>query len=247
MGRLVQRLSMFAALAALPVVASAQESGNGFLFGAPTGSFTIRGGWALARAKSDLFSFTTQYLTLNRSDFSSPDLEADFSVRLNPKTEIVLSSGLSGMDRESEFRNFVDNDTNPINQATSFRRVPVTLSVKRYLTAPGRSIGRFAWIPNRFATYVGAGVGGMYYKFRQAGDFVDFKTSNVFSSIYESDGWTHTEHLLAGFDYSLGPRFALNTEARYQFASAKLSNDFAGFQRLDLSGLSTTFGLAIRY
>jgi hypothetical protein len=247
MVRLVRRLSMYAAFATLPMVASAQDQGNGFLFGEPAGSITIRGGWALARAKSDLFAFTTQNLTLNRSDFSSPDLEADLSFRVNPRTEIVISSGLSGIDRGSEFRNFVDNDTNPINQGTSFRRVPVTLSVKRYLTAPGRSIGRFAWIPNRFASYVGVGAGGMYYKFRQAGDFIDFKTSNIFSSIYESSGWTHTEHLLAGFDYSLGPHFALNTEARYQFASAQLSNDFSGFERLDLSGLSTTIGLAIRY
>ena len=245
--RLVRRLSMFTMLATLPTVASAQDNGNGFLFGEPSGAFTLRGGWALARAKSDLFAFTTENLTLNRSNFSSPDLEADLSFRLTPRTELVISSGLSGIDRESEFRNFIDNSGNPINQSTSFRRVPVTMSVKHYLTAPGRAIGRFAWIPNRFASYVGAGAGGMYYKFRQAGDFIDFKTSNVFSSIYESDGWTHTEHLLAGFDYALGPRFALNTEARYQFANAKLSNDFSGFERLDLSGLSTTVGLAIRY
>lgn len=247
MARFVRRLSMLAALATLPVVASAQDNGNGFLFGAPAGSITLRGGWALARAKSDLFAFTTENLTLNRSDFSSPDLEADISFRVSPRTEIVLSSGLSGIDRESEFRNFVDNDTNPINQATSFRRIPVTLSVKRYLNSPGRAIGRFAWIPNQFATYVGAGAGTMYYKFRQAGDFVNFKTSDIFSSIYESSGWTHTEHLMAGIDYSLGPRFALNTEARYMFGSAKLSNDFSGFERLDLSGLSTTIGITMRY
>jgi len=247
MVRFVGRLSMFAVLATLPTVAGAQDNGKGFLFGEPSGAFTLRGGWALARAKSDLFAFTTENLTLNRSDFSSPDLEADLSFRINPRTEVVVSSGLSGVNRESEFRNFIDNSGNPINQSTSFRRIPVTMSVKRYLTSPGRAIGRFAWIPNRFASYVGAGAGGLYYKFRQAGDFIDFKTSNVFSSIYESDGWTHTEHLLAGFDYALGPRFALNTEARYQFASAKLSNDFSGFERLDLSGLSTTVGLAIRY
>jgi outer membrane protein W len=238
---------MIAALATLPAVASAQDNGNGFLFGAPAGAFTLRGGWAMPRAKSDLFTFTTQNLTLNRSDFSSPDLEADFSFRITPRTEIVISSGLSGINRESEFRNFVDNDTNPINQATTFRRVPVTVSIKRYLTSPGRSIGRFAWVPAKFAPYVGVGAGGMYYRFRQAGDFIDFSNSNIFSSIYESDGWTHTEHVLAGVDYSLGPRFALNTEARYMFASAKLSNDFSGFERLDLSGLSTTIGFAIRY
>src|SRR5689334_18849879 len=74
MARFARRLSLMAALATLPALASAQDNGNGFLFGAPAGAFTLRGGWAMPRAKSDLFTFTTQNLTLNRSDFSSPDL-----------------------------------------------------------------------------------------------------------------------------------------------------------------------------
>src|SRR5947209_3284572 len=113
---------LIAALSAAPVAARGQDNGNGFLFGAPMGSFAIRGGWALARAKSDLFTYTTEQLTLKRGDFSSPVLEADLGWRVASRTEIVASSGLSGVDRRSEFRNFVDNNHNPIEQATVFRR-----------------------------------------------------------------------------------------------------------------------------
>jgi hypothetical protein len=237
---------LLVALAATPVTARAQDAGHGFLFGAPVGSFTVRGGWALARAHSDFFAFTTENLTLNRGDFSSPAIDGDFAVRVSPRTDVILSSGLSGMKRRSEFRHFIDNNKQPIEQTTTFRRVPITIGVKQYLTSTGRSIGKFAWIPSRFAPYVGAGGGTMFYSFRQDGDFID-PQMNVFPSYYASSGWTGTAYGTAGVDYSLGPRFALTSEARYAWSSAALSRDFDGFGRLDLSGLSTTVGLTVRF
>jgi hypothetical protein len=50
-----------------------------------------------------------------------------------------------------------------------------------------------------------------------------------------------------GIDYSLNPRFALTGEARYTWAQGSLSHDFQGFQKLDLSGFSTSIGVAVRY
>ena len=87
----------------------------------------------------------------------------------------------------------------------------------------------------------------MYYRFRQKGDFIDMKTMNVFSSLYESEGGAPTAHVRAGADYSLGPRFALTGDAKYTYSRAPLSRDFAGFERLDLSGLSMTAGLSVRF
>ena len=74
-----------------------------------------------------------------------------------------------------------------------------------------------------------------------------FQTLAVFHSLYLSDGWTRTEHVMAGVDYSIDERFALTTEARYLWASAALSRDFSGFQNLDLSGYATTVGLSVRF
>ena len=78
--------ALVVASAAAPSLAGAQDAGNGFLFGAPTGSLTIRGGWAVASAKSDLFAFTTEQLTLNRRDFSSPSGDADLAFFVTPRT-----------------------------------------------------------------------------------------------------------------------------------------------------------------
>jgi hypothetical protein len=153
------------------------------------------------------------------------------------------------MNKRSEFRGYIDNDDQPIEQTTRFRRVPLTLSVKQYLTSPGRSISRFAWIPSRAAAYVGVGGGAQYYSFKQDGDFVDFESDalDVFHDKYESSGWAGVVQGLAGFDYTLSPRLAVTTEARYGWSNADLSRDFSGFHPIDLSGLSTTVGLTIRF
>jgi hypothetical protein len=247
MSRISRSACLAAAIAALPSAVRAQDAGNGFLFSAPTGSVTLSGGWALANARSDLFSFTTSNLTLKRGDFSSPTLGADVAFRVLSRTDFVVSASISGMDKRSEFRGFIDNSGLPIEQSTSFRRVPLTVGVKQYLTSTGRSIGKFAWIPSRFAPYVGVAGGWMYYRFKQNGDFIDFKTMDVFPSVLASEGWIPMAHAMAGVDYALGPRFAITTEARYLWSNAELSQDFSGFQPLDLSGLSTTVGLSIRF
>jgi hypothetical protein len=230
-----------------PSAARAQDMGKGFLFGPPAGSITIRGGWALANARSDFFSFTTNELTLDRRDFSSPTGDIDLAIRLGPRTDIVASASLAGMSKTSEFRHYVDSLDQPIQQTTQFRRVPITIGVREYVLSPGRSIGRYAWIPSRFAPYVGAGVGGMYYRFQQQGNFVDMQSLAIFPSTYESAGWALTGYGRVGIDYSLNPWLALTTEARYLVGNTSLSSDFQGFGRLDLSGLSTTVGLTLRF
>jgi hypothetical protein len=234
-------------LAAVPATALAQSAGNGFLFGTPAGSLTLRGGWAGARASGDLFAFTTNQLTLDRGDFSSPDVGLDLAFHAFRRTEIVLSTAYSGMSKKSEFRNYIDNNDLPIEQTTKFSRIPVTASIKQYLTSTGRSIGKFAWIPARAAVYVGAGGGAQYYRFEQTGDFIDFNTLNVFPDEFKSEGWAPSAHVLAGFDYTLNPRWAITTEGRYTWSHADLSDDFSGFRPLDLSGFATNVGLTVRF
>src|SRR3954465_9242279 len=108
---------------ALPATAAAQDAGKGFLFGAPSGSFTLRGGWAAASAHSDLFDFTTHNLRLNRGDFSSPEAGMDLAFRAGGQTDVVPSISLSGMNKRSDFRGYEDDEKKPIEQTTTFRRV----------------------------------------------------------------------------------------------------------------------------
>lgn len=236
-----------AALAAAARPARAQSGGRGFLFGAPGASFTIRTGYDIASASSDLFSTVTNELTLKKSDFSSPTIATDLGFRMNDRVAAVLGVGYSRSAAQSQFRGWLDNNNLPIQQSTSLTRIPLTVSLKAYLEPPGRAIGRLAWVPARVAPYVGAGGGTMWYSFRQGGDFVDTTTTNVFSDVFQSSGWTPTAHLFAGSDFTITPATALTVEARYTWANATLGQDFVGFNRIDLSGVSLTAGLTFRF
>jgi hypothetical protein len=236
-----------AALLAAPALSIAQSEGKGFLFKPPRAAVSFRLGYAGANAGSDVFSFTTDQLTIDKGDFSSLGFETDVSIRLAGSTHAVLSLGISGMDKRSEFRDFVDNEELPIEQNTSFVRVPLTVGIKQYFTPPGHSIGRFAWVPTKVAPYAGIAGGAMWYRFHQDGDFIDFETMDVFSSQFLSDGWTGVGQVMGGADVSLSARLALTGEARYRWAKATLSRDFVDFERLDLAGFSTTVGLTVRF
>ena len=236
-------------LAALLVAnrVAAQGAGDGFLFKAPAGTISIRGGFDRASAGSDLFRFATDQLTLSHRDFSSFTFLTDVDYRVTSRVDAVFGVSLSRSSAPSEFRNWLDNNNRAIQQTTTFMRVPLTASVKAYFAAPGRSIGHFAWIPARYAPYVGAGGGALWYRFQQVGDFIDFRTTRVFNDAFDSTGWTPTVQGFVGTDVSLNPRFALTTEARYQWAKGRLSHDFSGFDRIDLSGVALTAGISIRY
>ena len=226
--------------------ALAQDTGDGFLFRRPTGTLTIRGGYDRAGAGSDVFSFVTERLTLGRGDFSSLTLAADLSAQLSDRFDIVFGMTYSGTSARSEYRHWVDQDYLPIEQTTSFARMPFTVGLRAYLTGRGRSIGSLAWVPARYAPYVSAGAGAMWYKFRQDGDFVDFETLDVFADDFNSSGWTVTAFGSAGVEVALSPRLCLVGEGRYTWARANMRESFVGFERIDLSGLSATAGIAFR-
>lgn len=226
---------------------SAQGAGSGFLFKPPSGMVSFRSGFDRALARSDVFTFVADQLTIDPGDFSSATFALDVDVRVKPRVDAVFSLGVSRSATQSEFRNWVDNNRQPIEQRTEFQRVPLTGAIKAYVLPPGQSIGHFAWVPARVAPYVGAGGGAVWYQFKQVGDFISFDTLKVFPDRFDSNGWAPTVHAFAGVDVSLATRFAITTEARYEWAKATLGRDFSGFDRIDLSGISFTSGISIRY
>jgi hypothetical protein len=234
------------AITAIALPSHAQRAGDGFLFHPPAGSWSFRGGFAYATANSDVFTFVTERLTIDRFDFASATLGTSLAIRLSGLNDLVFDVGYSSVSHGSEFRDWVDQNDQPIEQTTSLRRIPVTLGLRHYVTPRGRTIGQFAWIPARRAFYVGIAGGMMEYKFRQAGDFINFANLNVFYDEFVSQAWTPAAHAAAGLDITLGSLTMLTAEARYTWAKAPLSSDFKDFNKIDLSGPSVTAGLTFR-
>ncbi len=232
----------------VPLSASAQSgAGNGYMFGAPGGTLTLRAGLARPAERSDLFTFVRDELTLARGDFSGGSMSVDAALFVRPRVAVQFGIGYAGRTTASTYRHMVDNNNREIEQASSLRRLPLSAGVRYYLAPPGRSVGSLAWVPARVAPYVAAGGGITWYRFSQSGDFVDYQTLDVFNTSLKSDAWSPSAFTAVGADYALSARVGLVGEARYDWASARLNSDFSGFNRIDLSGLAVTAGLSYRF
>jgi hypothetical protein len=228
--------------AATPVFAQ-----DGYLFGMPRTTLTLRAGAARPAADSEIFRFFTDELTLRRSDFASATFGADLGLRVHPQLDVLLSVSIAQSSDDSEFRDFVEDNDQPIRQTTELMRTPVTAGLKLHLLPRGRSLGRLAFVPARVSPYVGGGVGVLWYRLEQDGDFVDHETLDIFTDHFESDGATFTAHALGGGDLWILPRVGLNVEARYSWAKADLNDAFSDFERIDLRGWQWTAGISLRY
>ncbi|MBM3907045.1 MAG: hypothetical protein FJ363_03090 [Gemmatimonadetes bacterium] len=247
--RIVVRLVAVGISCALaPVVAHGQvPGGDGFLFGTPNASLTVRAGMARPSGGGDVFSFVRDELTFGPGDLAGGSMAADLAFLVRPRVAVQLGIGYSGQSTASVYRDWVDNDDQEIEQTSSFHRLPLTIGVRYYLADRGRTLGRLAWVPAKTVPYVGAGGGITWSQFRQSGDFVDYQTLDVFGSTLESSAWAPTLYGVAGVERSLSARLALTGEARYDYGRARVGSDYVGFNGIDLSGLAVTVGLTVRF
>jgi opacity protein-like surface antigen len=231
-----------------PALASDQEeeipqTKLDFHFKAPRASLGLRGGWAFNRSDGEIYDFLTEQLTLEKGDFDAPAIAADFSWRLTSWMDVVFGFEWSGREASSEFRDWVDQDGNAIEQDTRLDQVPLTVSLKLYPIGRGRQVGDYAWVRKPVVPYVGGGIGGTYYKLQQTGDFVDFVDLTIFEGDFSSEGVAFAQHVFVGADIKLTRSFGLILEGRYYWASADLQGDFIGFDPIDLDGARVMIGI----
>ena len=225
----------------------AQASEPDFLFGAPRGALSIRGGFSKASANSDIYDFLGEELTIEKGDFNAPVFGIDVALSVHPRIDVLVGFEYSRSGIDSEYRDFVEDNGAPIHQTTELRTVPVTGSVKLYLTPRGRSISRFAFVPSKARAYAGGGAGLVWYRLHQTGDFVDFVDLSIFTGEFSSSGWGSEAHVFGGMDLQMGPKWYLSFEGRYVWADATLSGDFVGFDPIDLGGLRITAGVNVSF
>lgn len=230
----------------LPSGISAQGNGQGFLFKQPSVQVGISAGYTVAHAGGPVLNHARDQLTLSRSDFDAPTWGVEFAVRGSERFDLALDFRYSRSDVRSEMRDWVDLDNLPIEQTTTFTRMPLTVSTRFYLRDRGRAISQFAWIPAKWVPFVGAGAGVIWYRFRQVGDFVDIETLDILYFTLQSNSAAPTAHAFAGVDITMSPRFLWRLEGRYAFGRARTGYTF-DYDNLDLSGFHATIGLSARF
>ncbi|MDP6371128.1 MAG: hypothetical protein QF463_02845 [Vicinamibacterales bacterium] len=255
----VAALSLACVLGATPQVLAFQPAGEparqpagrstepDFRFGPPTGWVGVRLSKLFVRGESELFDFVRDDLTIGKRDFDGPGISFEIGAPIAPRVDMVFDVGYSRASVNSEVREFVDEFDLPIVQTTRLTQVPLGANFRFLLMPRGREVGRFAWVANSFTPYVGAGVGGLWYRFEQEGEFVDFVDLAIFDDYFESSGWGVSSHLFGGASIKINRWLALATEARYIWSSAELGRDFVGFDELDLAGFKITTGLEFKF
>ena len=214
-----------------------------FLLKRPRGTLALKGGVLLPREGSDLYTFVQERLTIDQGGFQSPLFAVELGYSPTARLDVVGGFDLARKTVPSEYRGFVDNNLQPIEQDTSLRQNSFTGSVRFALVPRGRAVGSYAWIPTRVQPYVGGGGGFVFWEFKQVGDFIDVGDGSVFTDTFVSSGASLSGHLLGGIDIQIYKRLFLTTEARYVWAEGELSNEFVGFEPLDLSGFKLAAGI----
>jgi hypothetical protein len=216
-----------------------------FLFGAPDGSIAVRGSLLMPRAGSDWYDFVTDQLTLDRNDFKSPAIAVDVGIFATRRFEAVGGFEYGQSQTLSEYRRFVDNNRQPIEQTTRIRQMNLTGSVKVPLLPRGRDISQLAWVPRTIVPYVGAGGGALWYDMNQTGDFIDYVDFSVFTDVFQSTGWTPSAHVFGGVDVRVFRRLFVTVDARYLWAAGDLGRDWVDFDPIDLAGTRLSAGFNV--
>lgn len=251
--RALARFALLGCAFITPLAAHAQAQRSDYLLGRPKATLTLRAGVGRPNASDGVFAVTDsvgrKLLTLSPDQFVGANFGADLGVPFTQKLELQLSLSSSSRQAESEYRDYVDNRDLPIDQATRLQRVPISLGLRYNFVPAGRSISRLAWVPSRLVPYAAVGAGAMYYRFRQNGDFVDFRSRSldVFTATLEAKGWAPLGYAAGGLTWSVLPAVALNTEVRYDHSSTPMRGDFTGFGRTSLSGVAINTGLQFRF
>lgn len=236
----------FLALAGVLILPGALNAQEGFAFRQPQVQLSLRFGQSLPRANGALYEDMQDLLTLDRGDFAAMGVATEVMVRVVPALDVGGGFQWAQSAAESEFRDFVWENDDPIRQTTRLRRAALGVQARVYPFGRGESLAQYAWVPKQFTPFLGGGVSVLWYRIRQNGDFVDKDTYDIFSSEYQSEGSALAPHVHAGADYWVTPAVGLTVEGRYQFASDEPRGDF-DYGNVDLSGLLLTAGLSFRF
>lgn len=222
---------------------SPDEAKADFLFQKPGKYLGLRIGAFFPDTDSGIFDMITDELTLEKGNFDTWDFGVDLGFNIYNRIELVFSLDTSEQNKNSEFRDYVDNQGLPITQSTKFSQTPITAGIKYLLVPRGRQVGQYSWLPARIVPYLSGGVGILHYKFEQAGDFVDYSTNEIFHAVLKSSGNVPIIYLGCGVEYNIVKSLYLTADLKYSWADDDLSQDFTGFDPIDLGGIRLTTGI----
>jgi hypothetical protein len=204
----------------------------------------LRMGAFWPRTKSNLFDDVSDLYLHNGERIGKGDwtgFAGGFEYNFVPTRNVEVGVHLDGYSRtlDTVYREFDRPGGREIEQTLKLTIVPVGATV-RFVPTSRRA---------RIAPYVAVGADLFIWKYEEAGDFIDFFDPDfpISSDAFASEGVTGGFHVAAGVRIPLNPDFSIVGEAKYQYAKrTNMGDDFSN-NDIDLSGVSATVGIHLRF
>lgn len=208
------------------------------------GGLDLRVGAFVPRGDSNLFFDVEELFGARKQDFTGFTGGIEYNGQLAENVELGVSLDGFGRTLDTSYLGYEHEDGSDIRQTLKLSIVPIGLTLRLVPTSRRATL----------APYLGVGVDLIYWRWREFGEFIDFRDDDlpIVEDSFRSDGFTGGFHVAGGLRVALNRDFALVGEARYQWAKTEMGDDFApteaGFvNEIDLSGLNVTVGFHVRF
>lgn len=204
-------------------------------------SVAVRGGQFRPRGGGQAFAlFDLALVGSSEGALRPPLVGAELRLDVRRRWTVVLGSE-AGEGTRASISRVGPTTGGAIVQQTSFALTGVHSAGVEWQAWRWR--GGRAGAADRLRLFVGAGAGVARYRLHQRGEFVDAERRVAFADDFRSAGEGAIGHASAAVELPLARWLAVRGDVRRQVGSARMTDDFAAFDRLDLGG--TRLGAAV--
>ena len=187
-------------------------------------AFSTYGGFRVLNVTSDLFAAN----------------EFDFAVL--PRVDVSIGIDNGNAETYGSYLDLVYEDGGEIEHSARLALTDLSLGVRL------RLLGGAA----RVRPYLVGGFTGVYYRYTEIGDFVDFETADIYYDVFEETSFLPGFFAGAGADVAVvqfrdSGSLDLFGEFRYVRSEGEHTEGFDGFGALQLNRSGGLFGLRIRW
>jgi hypothetical protein len=237
--RIRRHVPLLAVLCAVALVAAAQPAAaqTSRPYNAYPNTIKLRAGIFQPNGDSQYWDQREIDFTGDEDDFEDTIFGVDYVHMFTERIGVLVSASLYEGDNTAAFLDFVDDFGDDIVHDTTLEITQFDLGLVYHLLRRDATV----------SPYLGGGIGFYGYDLEESGDFIDFSNFEIFTGTFDASGSTVGGFFLAGLEIPLGDQFAIFGEARWDWASDDLEDDFREFGDIDLSGGQLVGGVAFRF
>lgn len=202
----------------------------------------ISGGALSPTAHSQLFTLLDKALAPGRNMLQPRLISGTVLYATTPNVSLVWRSDVGGHTAQSVSIAQPMTPTTDLSQSTTLRiRLQSTLGAQ--FTAWRWAAPASSRRGDRLRLTLGAGLGVVSYQLDQRGTFVDAPRRIAYGASYRSSGVGPLTYAASSIDIPVQQQLSISAVIRQQWGSARMSTDYAAFDRLDLGGTTASVGM----